>query len=49
VTDTHFFSDGSIILHMQNAAAFLPDETKPEDLAALVEYYGNVGDEGLST
>jgi DNA-binding response OmpR family regulator len=49
VTDTHFFSDGSIFLHMQNAAAFLPVETRPEDLAALVEYYGSVGDEGLTT
>jgi DNA-binding response OmpR family regulator len=40
LTDTKFFSDGSIFQHMQNAAAFLPTETKPEDLAALVDYYG---------
>lgn len=39
VTNTTFFSDGSIFQHMQNAAAFLPTETRPEDLAALVAYY----------
>lgn len=39
VTNTSFFSDGSIFQHMQNAAAFLPTETRPEDLAALVDYY----------
>lgn len=41
VTNTSFFSDGSIFQHMQNAAAFLPTETNPEDLAALVDYYGH--------
>ena len=41
VTNTTFFSDGSIFQHMQNAAAFLPTETRPEDLAALVDYYGD--------
>jgi DNA-binding NtrC family response regulator len=39
VTNTTFFSDGSIFQHMQNAAAFLPTETPPEDLAALFDYY----------
>jgi DNA-binding NtrC family response regulator len=39
VTNTTFFSDGSIFQHMQNAAAFLPTETRPEDLASLVAYY----------
>jgi len=40
VTNTTFFSDGSIFQHMQNAAAFLPTQTPPDDLAALVDYYG---------
>jgi DNA-binding NtrC family response regulator len=41
VTNTSFFSDGSIFQHMQNAAAFLPTGTRPEDLAQLVDYYGS--------
>lgn len=40
VTNTTFFSDGSIFQHMPNACAFLPLQTSPEDLAAVVEYYG---------
>jgi len=40
VTDTAFFADGSIFQHVQNAAAFLATETDPDDLAALVDYYG---------
>jgi DNA-binding response OmpR family regulator len=40
VTDTTFFSDGSIFAHVPAARAFLPSATRPEDLAALVEHYG---------
>ena len=39
VTDTTFFSDGSIFAHAQNACAYVPSGTKPEDLAAMVEHY----------
>lgn len=40
VTDTTFFSDGSIFQHIPNACAFLPSDTAPEDLAAVVDHYG---------
>lgn len=40
VTNTSFFSDGSIFSHSANARAFLPASTPPEDLAAMVEHYG---------
>ncbi|APX13891.1 response regulator transcription factor [Tateyamaria omphalii] len=40
VTDTTFFSDGSIFNHASNACAFVPAGTPPEDLAAMVEHYG---------
>lgn len=40
VTDTSFFSDGSIFQHIANAAAFLPTETSLEDLSAVVEHHG---------
>lgn len=39
VTNTSFFSDGSIFNHSSNACAFLPASTAPEDLAAMVEHY----------
>lgn len=39
VTNTTFFSDGSIFNHSSNACAFLPATTAPEDLAAMVEHY----------
>ncbi|WP_415921814.1 response regulator transcription factor [Tateyamaria sp. SN6-1] len=39
VTDTSFFSDGSIFAHASNACAFVPSGTRPEDLAAMVEHY----------
>ncbi len=39
VTDTSFFSDGSIFAHAGNACAFMPAGTRPEDLAAMVEHY----------
>lgn len=41
VTNTTFFSDGSIFSHVPNACAFLPARTPPDDLAALVEHYGS--------
>ena len=40
VTNTTFFSDGSIFQHAPNACAFLRTGTPPEDLAAMVEHYG---------
>lgn len=40
VTNTTFFSDGSIFRYIPNACAFLPTATSPEDLAAVVDYYG---------
>ena len=40
VTDTTFFSDGSIFSFAPNACAYLRTETPPEDLAAMVEHYG---------
>ena len=40
VTDTSFFSDGSIFQHIPNACALMPSELPPEDLTALVQHYG---------
>lgn len=40
VTSTNFFSDGSIFAYLPNACAFIRAETSVEDLAALVEHYG---------
>jgi DNA-binding NtrC family response regulator len=40
VTNTTFFSDGSIFQHSPNACAFVPSSSPPEDLAAMVEHYG---------
>ncbi|MEN8895515.1 MAG: hypothetical protein ABF248_05425 [Yoonia sp.] len=39
VTDTTFFSDGSIFEHCANARAFMETTTPPDDLAAIVHYY----------
>ena len=41
VTNTSFFSDGSIFRHIPNACAFLPSCTPPDDLAAVVDHYGD--------
>ncbi|MEP5729050.1 MAG: response regulator [Sulfitobacter sp.] len=41
VTNTSFFSDGSIFSHCSNASALVPAATTPEDLAAMVEHYGS--------
>lgn len=43
VTNTSFFSDGSIFQFCGNAAAILPSTTPPEDLAALVEHHAASG------
>lgn len=40
VTNTTFFSDGSIFNHIPNACAYVKSQTPPEDLAAIVEHYG---------
>lgn len=40
VTDTTFFSDGSIFAHSANARAFVESATPPRDLAAIVHHYG---------
>nr|WP_254899068.1 response regulator [Thalassococcus arenae] len=42
VTNTSFFSDGSIFRHFANACAYLPATTPPSDLAAMVEHYAQV-------
>lgn len=39
VTNTSFFSDGSIFAHSPNACAYVPSGTPPEDLVAMVEHY----------
>ncbi len=39
VTNTTFFSDGSIFAHSPNACAYVQSETPPEDLVAIVEHY----------
>ena len=39
VTDTTFFSDGSIFEHCANARAFMETTTPPDDLAAIVHHY----------
>jgi DNA-binding NtrC family response regulator len=43
VTNTTFFSDGSIFLHSPNACAFLQSATPPEDIAAMVAHYCKAG------
>lgn len=40
VTNTTFFSDGSIFQLAPNACAFLQSQTPPEDLTMMVEHYG---------
>ena len=42
VTNTTFFSDGSIFEMSGNACAYVQSETPPEDLAAMVEHYAAV-------
>ena len=40
VTRSTFFSDGSIFRLIPNTAAYIATETRPEDLAAIVEHHG---------
>jgi len=40
VTDTTFFSDGSLFAFSGNARALVKSGTAPEDLAAIVTHYG---------
>lgn len=40
VTDTTFFSDGSIFAHCANLRAFVETTTPPADLAEIVVHYG---------
>lgn len=40
VTNTTFFSDGSIFQHSANACAFIQSDAPPEDIAAMVEHFG---------
>ncbi|MEM1064948.1 MAG: response regulator [Pseudomonadota bacterium] len=40
VTRNRFFSDGSIFNLIPNTAAYVPVETAPSDLAAIVEHHG---------
>ena len=42
VTNTSFFSDGSVFALSANARAFVQTDTPPEDLAAMVEHYGRI-------
>lgn len=39
VTNSSFFSDGSIFALIPNACAFLPSRSRPEDLAAVVAHH----------
>jgi len=40
VTNTSFFSDGSIFAHCANARALVQSDTPAEDLANMVAHYG---------
>lgn len=42
VTNTRFFSDGSIFNLCANACAYLPSTTPPDDLTTLVQHYGRM-------
>jgi len=42
VTNTSFFSDGSVFALCANARAFVQSDTPPEDLVAMVEHYGRI-------
>ncbi|WP_068118168.1 response regulator [Tropicimonas marinistellae] len=43
VTNTTFFSDGSIFQLAPNACAYVQTQTSPEDLTVMVEHYGGGG------
>lgn len=40
VSSSSFFSDGSVFNFVANACAMVPHATPPEDLAAMVDYFG---------
>ncbi|MCZ4353176.1 hypothetical protein O4H61_11670 [Roseovarius aestuarii] len=42
VTNTSFFSDGSIFSLNANTRALVQTDTPPEDLTAMVEHYGRI-------
>jgi len=42
VSNSTFFSDGSIFQHIPNACAVMPAEVQPSDLEAVVEHYAGV-------
>lgn len=39
VTNTNFFSDGSIFQHIPNACGLLQTSTPPQDIAAIAEHH----------
>ena len=41
VTGNSFFSDGSIFKHIPNACAFMASNSQPDDIAAVVDFYGS--------
>ena len=41
VSNSSFFSDGSIFSHFANARVMMPEDTAPEDLTAVVEHYAS--------
>ncbi|MGR3321878.1 MAG: response regulator transcription factor [Pseudooceanicola sp.] len=43
VSNSAFFSDGSIFAHSANARAMFPSSGRPSDLAAMVEHYRIAG------
>lgn len=40
VTSSSFFSAGAVFANSPNACAFLPAQTEPDDLAAIVHHHG---------
>ncbi|RPE63196.1 response regulator receiver domain-containing protein [Pacificibacter maritimus] len=44
VTNSTFFSDGSIFQHMSNARAFVTSQVEPSDLTAMVQHYGSTSE-----
>jgi DNA-binding response OmpR family regulator len=43
VTNSTFFSDGSLFTHIPNAAAVVGEQTPPNDLAEIIAYHGRAG------
>jgi len=40
VSNSNFFSDGSIFQHIPNACAVMPSGVAPDDLEAVIEHHG---------